>query len=646
MKKLHYLLIVFALFLVCGINVKAASKTISNGTYTISSAIHNGYVLDVTGGTMKNRTNIQLYKGLNSKSQQWKVTYLGSGYYSIVSAKNTSYALDFAGTKKKNGTNIQLWKYKKTNKSQHWIIKDAGGGYYYIIARNTGLYASVKGRQAVNKSNIHAWTGYSGKAQKFVFSPVVKGTKTISDGTYVISSKLSNSKVVEFEGNKPKNCANVQLNQFTNGINQHWYVSYLGNGYYSIKNLYIDDYSLDVAGIGKTKKTNVQLYKSNGYDGQQFVIQSAGNGYYKIIAKNSGLAIDIAGAKSANGTNIQTWTNFNTNGQLFKFTKATYINAPEVAIDYDDDNGDEPTRYVISYNYFGEEEDYDGVEIYGSSDGNNFSKINNNGEKRIYADVNDNAMFFKVRLYKNTYNGKAYSDFSNVEGINLLEAKLLTHKIDENDENVTYNIVIDIPSIAYFHDFVEDKDPLLEIEKLSTDTGTWEHYATENGYQKTMTIPKNMSWIDAFDSYYRMRIVYEENGVQKYSDYVEFNLYSILITEPSFDMEIIETSKDDGTTDYTFSAPKDFENVNYMKLYELDENNDIINEDEPVYEGSNTSYTLNISDTTNKRYQMYLYNREDGEDGYSMELLKVSRIHEIDYRVENMDSLSNSVGEQ
>ncbi|REJ17019.1 MAG: 1,3--beta-D-glucan 3-glucanohydrolase [Paenibacillaceae bacterium] len=66
--------------------------------------------------------------------------------------------------------------------------------------------------------------------------------------------------------------------------------------------------ALDVAGAGTTPGTNVQIWTDNGTGAQRWTIYRNADGTYKLINTNSVLALDVAGAGTADGTNVQVAT--------------------------------------------------------------------------------------------------------------------------------------------------------------------------------------------------------------------------------------------------------------------------------------------------------------------------------------------------
>ncbi len=323
MKFLKYVLLIFILYFFMQFPVDALSgQPLKDGVYTIRSSIRTNSVLDVNGGKMSNRTNIQIYNSNSTLAQKWKLTYLGNGYYKIASMKNNAYVLDVKGAGKKKGTNVQLYS-NNNSKAQQWMIKDAGGGYYYIVSRCNGLYMDIKGGKVANKTNIQMYTKNNTKAQKFIFSPIISGKQTIEDGEYILSTKLNTNRVIDLYGGNIKNQNKIQLHDYNGTETEHWIITYLNNGYYKIASSKNPNYVLDLRGGGLLKNTVIQLYKYTGSVNQQFAIREVEKGYYTLLSRTNGLAFDVKGGNSASGTIIQTYIDNDTNAQRFQLKKVT-----------------------------------------------------------------------------------------------------------------------------------------------------------------------------------------------------------------------------------------------------------------------------------------------------------------------------------
>lgn len=77
--------------------------------------------------------------------------------------------------------------------------------------------------------------------------------------------------------------------------------------------------ALDVAGAQTNDGTNVQIWSANGSGAQQWRFNQNSNGSYTLVNTNSGRALDVAGAKTADGTNVQIATINGSGAQQWRF---------------------------------------------------------------------------------------------------------------------------------------------------------------------------------------------------------------------------------------------------------------------------------------------------------------------------------------
>ncbi|WP_455718647.1 cellulase family glycosylhydrolase [Anaerosporobacter sp.] len=76
--------------------------------------------------------------------------------------------------------------------------------------------------------------------------------------------------------------------------------------------------ALDVEGAYTNDGANVQQWTDNGNKQQQWKVVSVGDGYYKLIAAHSGKALDVAAWGTNDGTNVQQWTDNSQANQQWK----------------------------------------------------------------------------------------------------------------------------------------------------------------------------------------------------------------------------------------------------------------------------------------------------------------------------------------
>ncbi len=140
---------------------------------------------------------------------------------------------------------------------------------------------------------------------------------SVSEGVYVIESKLKKNMVLDVAGGSKKSGANIQLYKSNGTTSQLFWVKKSGS-YYTITAL--NSYMvLDVENGNIKSGTNVQQYTFNNTSAQKWKFYDAGNGYYYIACGN--YALDVSGGVANNKTNVQIYKPNSTASQAWKLVK-------------------------------------------------------------------------------------------------------------------------------------------------------------------------------------------------------------------------------------------------------------------------------------------------------------------------------------
>ena len=87
------------------------------------------------------------------------------------------------------------------------------------------------------------------------------------------------------------------------------------DGWFTLSPKSAPNSSLDVQGAKTGNGVNVQIYKKNKSAAQQWKLTHVGNGYYTITSKCSNKALDVKGGVSKSGTNVQQYAHNGTASQ-------------------------------------------------------------------------------------------------------------------------------------------------------------------------------------------------------------------------------------------------------------------------------------------------------------------------------------------
>ena len=285
-----------------------SSNVVKDGYYIINSKLANNKVLDISGTSKEDETNIHLWTKNNGSNQVFEIKQENAGYYTINAVlSNKSLHIPYISS---NKSEAKLQDSQDIDE-QKWIISKTIDGNYNIISVANGLFLNVADGASNDGANIEFYKNNNTKSQKFEFEKIdiPKGSKEIEDGFYEISLQSDKNRVIDIYGNTTEEKAIAQVWPKKDGPNQRFKIKYNSNGYYTI--------------IAVNSSLNLELYgikawqsKENDAMTQQWIIQSAGNGYYYIISRSNGLYLSLDGENK-----LRAYKKDETKNQKFKFEK-------------------------------------------------------------------------------------------------------------------------------------------------------------------------------------------------------------------------------------------------------------------------------------------------------------------------------------
>ena len=304
-------------------------NVLANGNYVISSVLNSNYVFDVSGASVKDNANIQLYQNNDSNAQQFIVTHDSQGYVTFTNAKSGK-VLDVSGGKTGNNKNIQQYASNGT-RAQKWVVKKDGNGYNIISALDSSYVIDLSGARVVNNRNIQLYTYHATDAQRWTFTKYVSkeeklnslaqsNRNVLADGTYRICNALNSNYVLDISGGSVNNNANVQLYSQNGSNAQAFKVTHDSNGYVTFTNVKSGKV-IDVSGGKVANNRNIQQYASNGSRAQKWIVQKSGSGYTIISAMDPNYVLDLSGGRIENNRNIQLYQSNGSKAQQWTFEK-------------------------------------------------------------------------------------------------------------------------------------------------------------------------------------------------------------------------------------------------------------------------------------------------------------------------------------
>jgi len=200
---------------------------------------------------------------------------------------------------------------------------DSGGTYTTIVNRNSGKVLDIQATPYANNcdgANVGQYTSNGGAWQQWRLASSVSGY-------YTIISQNS-GKCLDVQQPNTDNGANVGIWTCNGSAWQDWQLVDQGSGYYEIVSRNSGK-CLDVWGWSTSNGANIAQYTCTGGTNQQFQLPgfSGGGGgtfpvagtQYRLINQNSGKVVDVSNCSTANGGNIQQWSDLGNNCQKFTF---------------------------------------------------------------------------------------------------------------------------------------------------------------------------------------------------------------------------------------------------------------------------------------------------------------------------------------
>ena len=295
------------------------------GIYTIIPVAATSKALDVSGGSLSDGANVQIYTINATDAQTFQLTYREDGTAQIAS-RLTGKCVDVEGDSAQSGTNIQMYTDNDT-RAQSWDITEkstvtiGGTSYktYELAVHGLSLCMDVYGGGSSAGTNVWAYTRNNTNAQRWAFVPIAPFK---SGGIYEIRSMLDTGKCADVASASKANGANVQLYVCNHTNAQKWTFTQESDGW-SIRNIASGKY-MDVDGASFADGTNVQSYQDNDTRAQRWSITALGTTTLEgqtcqvvsIGADNdTDYMLDDLGANTSSGNNIQIYQANGTSAQ-------------------------------------------------------------------------------------------------------------------------------------------------------------------------------------------------------------------------------------------------------------------------------------------------------------------------------------------
>ncbi|MDO4747902.1 MAG: RICIN domain-containing protein [Eubacteriales bacterium] len=292
-----------------------------------------------------NGTNVVIYDANSDASQVWKFVRQSDGSYKLLNQKDGK-ALDVESSKADSGTNVQVYTEDGT-KAQRWFIYQTTNGYILKAACTRDCVLDIAGGSTSNNANVQQYKYNGSTAQAFKITKTANPNKSVFEDMTLATleenfyakiywpkaglnlSLLGNDVITYPDSNKPA---------------QIWRFEKQSDSSYKIINQKTG-YVLEVAGASTSNGANVQIAQDTGAKNQRFFIYDVDGRYVFRNAATKDCVLDIKGAATAECTSLQQYKYNNSQAQKFAIIKSsTYFNLMDCV-----DLGDSFYANIVNY---------------------------------------------------------------------------------------------------------------------------------------------------------------------------------------------------------------------------------------------------------------------------------------------------------
>jgi endoglucanase len=211
------------------------------------------------------------------------------------------------------GLNWSMWAYKSTN-----ALNPTNWGFY-----GPTYWATTPNVSTDSSSTIAAdWEQWT-TANAFALNTDLglsgnENSASVSTGTWFNVVNSNSGSCVDAQGWGTSNGTVVQ--QWACGsqqANQEWEFESAGNGAYAVYNENAPSEAWNVTNNGTGDGSPMQLWTYGGGSNEQWMPVSLGNGLYKFVGVGSGRCLDVPGASTSNGVQLDIYDCNGTGAQSF-----------------------------------------------------------------------------------------------------------------------------------------------------------------------------------------------------------------------------------------------------------------------------------------------------------------------------------------
>lgn len=246
---------------------------------------------------------------------------IADGTYVILTALNTNCALECRRASDDNYANVRIFT-KNNSDAQFITVVTNSDGSRRMLFTMSGKSIDVNKGTFTNGTNVQQFSNNDSRAQKWDIVPdgntITVGSTTYS--TYVIKCSENKSYAMDVSGGKGVSGTNVQIYSVNGSNAQRWVFipkDPVPLGTYLIRSALDTNAVLDVCGASSANGANIQLYGENDGNNQIWRVQEYSSGLMTLYCVGSGKVMSVGANSPKNGQNVQQWVGYQ--GHPFKW---------------------------------------------------------------------------------------------------------------------------------------------------------------------------------------------------------------------------------------------------------------------------------------------------------------------------------------
>ena len=303
------------------------ASLVSNGTYTLYSALSSHPVVAVANASKDNGANVHIERSSAKESQVWEISHDDKGYVLLKNTNSGKY-LGVQDSRITNEANV-IQKDYSADRDVRWIFSQNNDGTYSIMsALFTDFSLDVYKGSGASGTNVEIYQTNGASAQSFSLlkTPVeVAPCEPLldEDSYFFVRVKDSENLQLDVASASTSNGANIGLWSDNNSMHQMFRFEYI-DGYYRIISAKSDKV-LDVDSNSLVPHSNVIQHEPyDGAENQLWSVKQNDDGTYSFTNKKNGLLLSVADA-AAEGANIDTNVLGDSSLQSFNLVKVVNL---------------------------------------------------------------------------------------------------------------------------------------------------------------------------------------------------------------------------------------------------------------------------------------------------------------------------------